>query len=173
MVDTAATEPAAILVVDDTESARELLAERLGELGHLIFLAESGPAALDLIEKQNFDAVILDVMMPGMNGLEVLRRVRETRGITELPIIMATALGDRQDVVTALRAGANDFLTKPLDYHIVVARLETQLRLKRANDQILRLNRQLRQAQEQIARLAESSAEAMRDTRTWGPRLRL
>jgi CheY-like chemotaxis protein len=158
---------AAILVVDDLEVNRELLSERLSERGHLVFQAADGESALELIEQQSFDAVILDVMMPKIDGLTLLRIIREKHSLAELPVLMATARGERSDLIEALRLGANDYLVKPLDYAIVHARLETQLRLKRANEQVLRLNRQLRQAHERITRLVESSAEAFRDIGAW------
>ncbi|MGK2856817.1 MAG: protein kinase domain-containing protein [Thermoanaerobaculia bacterium] len=158
---------AAILVVDDVEANREILSERLSERGHLVFQAADGESALELIEQQTFDAVILDIMMPRIDGLTLLRIIREKRSLAELPVLMATARGDRSDLIEALRLGANDYLVKPLDYAIVHARLETQLRLKRTNEEVLRLNRQLRQAHERITRLVESSAEAFRDIGAW------
>jgi CheY-like chemotaxis protein len=158
---------AAILVVDDMEANRELLSERLSERGHLVFQAADGESALELIEQQSFDAVILDVMMPKIDGLTLLRIIREKHSLAELPVLMATARGERGDLIEALRLGANDYLVKPLDYAIVHARLETQLRLKRASEEVLRLNRQLRQAHERITRLVESSVEAFRDIGAW------
>ncbi|MFA6956024.1 MAG: response regulator [Thermoanaerobaculia bacterium] len=158
---------AAILVVDDLEMNRELLSERLSERGHLVFQAADGDAALELIEQQRFDAVILDVMMPKIDGLTLLRIIREKYSLAELPVLMATARGERSDLIEALRLGANDYLVKPLDYAIVHARLETQLRLKRANEEVLRLTRQLRPAHERITRLVESSVEAFRDIAAW------
>ena len=158
---------AAILVVDDIEANRELLSERLSERGHLVFQAADGESALELIEHQTFDAVILDVMMPKVDGLTVLRIIRETHSLVELPVLMATARGERTDLIEALNLGANDYLIKPLDYAIVHARLETQLRLKLANEEVLRLNRQLRQAHDRITRLVESSVEAFRDIGAW------
>ncbi|MCM2314016.1 MAG: response regulator [Thermoanaerobaculia bacterium] len=158
---------AAILVVDDMEVNRELLSERLSERGHLVFQAADGESALELIEQQTFDAVILDVMMPRIDGLTLLRIIREKHSLAELPVLMATARGERADLIEALRLGANDYLVKPLDYAIVHARLETQLRLKRSNEEVLRLNRQLRQANDRISRLVESSAEAFRDIGAW------
>jgi adenylate cyclase len=78
-------------------------------------------------------------MMPGISGLEVLAEARKTRSMTELPIIMATARGQSEDIVEALRLGANDYVTKPLDFPVVLARLQTQLALKRQQEQIARL----------------------------------
>jgi sigma-B regulation protein RsbU (phosphoserine phosphatase) len=88
--------------------------------------------------------VLLDVMMPGLDGLEVLRRLRARYSRVELPVIMATAKDQSEDVVEALRAGANDYVTKPLDFQIVQARVETHLALKRSSDALDEANRRMR-----------------------------
>lgn len=127
---------AAILVVDDNEMNRDLLSRRLIKQGFVVDVAEDGFQALDWIEKNPCDLVLLDIMMPGMSGMEVLEKVRETRDGTELPIIMATAKDTREDIVGALRLGANDYVTKPIDFPVVLARVNAQLGLKRANDRV-------------------------------------
>jgi DNA-binding response OmpR family regulator len=156
-----------ILVVDDNEMNRDMLARRLQQKGYSVSSAVGGREALALIERDPYDLVLLDVMMPEVSGLDVLAIVRETKSVTDLPIIMATAKDQSHDVVEALRLGANDYVTKPLDFNVVVARVETQLSLKRASDQIRSLNEELRHAQEQIAWLMESSANALNDVRAW------
>ena len=128
-----------VLVVDDNEMNRDMLARRLESRGYVVTVAEDGAAALALLAERAFDTVILDVMMPGISGLEVLRRLRETRSMSDLPVIMATARDRSEDVVQALRLGANDYVTKPLDFQVVLARLSTQLSLKRQQDEIRRL----------------------------------
>src|SRR5918911_1427996 len=125
-----------ILVVDDHATNRQLAIERLGERGFVVAEAADGAEALREIEARRFDLVLLDVMMPGLDGLAVLRRIRELYALAELPVIMATARGDRADVVEALRSGANDYVVKPLDYAVVAARVETQLAIKAANDAV-------------------------------------
>ena len=156
-----------ILIVDDNPMNREILAEQLSVRGHLTQQAENGMEALAALDRDTFEAVILDVMMPGLDGFTVLRRIRERFSLTELPVIMATARDDRADVIEALGAGANDYVTKPLDFAVVYARLETQLALKRASDEVRDLNRQLEAAQQRIARFSESVAEALRDMSNW------
>jgi class 3 adenylate cyclase len=126
----------AILVVDDNEMNRDLLSRRLIRKGFTVDMAEDGFKALEWLENNPCDLVLLDIMMPGMSGIEVLEKVRETRDGTELPIIMATAKDSREDIVGALRSGANDYVTKPLDFPVVLARVNAQLGLKRANDRI-------------------------------------
>ncbi|HEV2721334.1 MAG TPA: response regulator, partial [Thermoanaerobaculia bacterium] len=123
-----------ILVVDDSALNRQIAVERLGERGFVVAEAADGAEALREVEARRYDLVLLDIMMPGLDGLTVLRRIRELYGLAELPVIMATARGERGDVVEALRSGANDYVVKPLDYAIVAARVETQLAIKNAND---------------------------------------
>ena len=92
--------------------------------------AEDGQKALSAIQDEHVDLVLLDIMMPGISGIEVLKKVREKLSDDELPIIMATAKTDSDDVVTALDLGANDYVTKPIDFPIVLARINAQLRNK-------------------------------------------
>ena len=128
-----------VLVVDDNEMNRDMLSRRLQTRGYDVAVAEDGHRALEMLETRAFDTVILDVMMPGISGLEVLRKIRETRSMSDLPVIMATARDQSEDIVEALRLGANDYVTKPLDFQVVLARLSTQLALKRQKDEIKRL----------------------------------
>jgi len=136
-------EPAHLLVVDDNAENREMLSRRLRGHGFTIAAAESGPEALRLLEEIPFDLVLLDVVMPGMSGLDVLRDLRPRHAAADLPVIMATAQDDSNDVVTALRLGANDYVTKPLDFPVVLARVATQLTLSRAKARISTLARDL------------------------------
>ena len=117
-----------VLIVDDLEDNLDLLARRLERKGYAMSSASSGPDALALLDARPFELVILDVMMPGMSGLEVLERIRETRGPQELPVIMATAKGDSSDVVEALDKGANDYVVKPIDLDVLIARMRAALR---------------------------------------------
>ena len=119
-----------LLVVDDDENNRDMLSRRLKRKEYKVLTASDGPEALDLAGRELVDLVILDIMMPGMSGLEVLKVFRQTRTATELPVIMASAKGESQDVVNALELGANDYATKPLDFPVLLARVEAQLRLK-------------------------------------------
>ncbi|MBI4952563.1 MAG: response regulator, partial [Myxococcales bacterium] len=123
-----------VLVVDDEERNRDMLAKRLGRKGYAVTTAASGEAALALMEGQAFDLVVLDVMMPGMDGLEVLDVIRKRHPASALPVLMATARGDSSDIVEALRRGANDYVTKPVDFPVILARLRLQLALKEATD---------------------------------------
>jgi DNA-binding response OmpR family regulator len=136
-------ETAHILVVDDDPQNRDLLARRLERQGFEVTTARDGIDGLRQIEAGDFHLVMLDVMMPGMNGLEVLERVRRNRSMAELPVILATALAETTDAVEGLRRGANDYVTKPFDFPMVVARVRTQLASSGSARKIAALARQL------------------------------
>ena len=119
-----------LLVVDDNAENREILARRLERRGFQVMAAEDGQKALQAIQDEPVDLVLLDIMMPGISGIDVLKKVRETFSDEELPIIMATAKTDSDDVVAALDLGANDYVTKPIDFPVVLARVNAQLRNK-------------------------------------------
>jgi len=128
-----------VLVVDDNEMNRDMLSRRLAGRGYRVTGARDGRESLRLVDEGSFDAVLLDVMMPDLSGIEVLTRIRRTYSQSDLPVIMATARDASEDVVEALRLGANDYVTKPLDFPVVLARLETQLAVKPQKEQIARL----------------------------------
>ena len=128
-----------LLVVDDNEMNRDMLSRRLKSKGYAVEMAEDGQQALDMLGKEPFDLILLDVMMPGISGLDVLRAVRQTKSRADLPIIMATAKDQSDDIVEALKLGANDYVTKPIDFPVCLARVQSQLALKRAQDQVKRL----------------------------------
>jgi adenylate cyclase len=125
-----------VLVVDDNENNRDMLSRRLERSGFTVVTAEDGFKALDWLDANPCDLILLDIMMPGMSGIEVLKKLRETRDPSVLPIFMATANDTRDDIVGALRAGANDYVTKPIDYPVVLARVQTQLGIKRLSDRV-------------------------------------
>jgi len=165
--------PDRILVVDDNEANRGLLARRLRNKGYVVETVESGKRALAMVEQEHFDLLLLDVMMPEISGFDVLKTLRESRSVSDLPIIMATALDASEDIVKALKLGANDYVTKPLDFAVVLARVGTQLALKRTKDQVVELNRSLAEAQRKISKLVDSSAEAMNDVESWSSAMAL
>lgn len=132
-----------LLVVDDNEMNRDMLSRRLERQGYAVAVAADGQQALAMIEARPFDTVLLVIMMPGISGLEVLKILRERYSVADLPVIMATAKDEGRDIVAALNLGANDYVTKPLDFPVVLARVQTQLSLKRAREEIQRLAEQL------------------------------
>lgn len=122
--------PRSILLVDDEPLNRDMLSRRLGKAGYDVATAADGADALAQIRAKRPDLVLLDLLMPGISGLDVLREIRRTIDPTELPIVVATALHETSFLVEAMEAGANDFITKPLDFPVVLARVESQLRSK-------------------------------------------
>jgi DNA-binding response OmpR family regulator len=126
------SEGATILVVDDLPANRDLMARRLERSGFRVLSASSGPEALDLLRQRPVDLVLLDIMMPGMTGIEVLRTLRLSEATRALPVIMVTAKTDSEDVVEALSLGANDYVTKPVDYPVALARIRKELRAREA-----------------------------------------
>jgi diguanylate cyclase (GGDEF)-like protein len=134
---------------------RDALSRRLTRTGYTVLTAESGPDALAVIGAHRVDAVLLDVMMPGMSGLDTLRHLRESRSVSELPVIMVTAKDGSDDVVEALDLGANDYVTKPIDYAVALARIRAQVTARRADPLTGLPNRVL--FMERLARLLERS----------------
>lgn len=129
-----------ILVVDDVEGNRELLCRRLAPFGYDLHQVESGQAALDFIRARKPDLVLLDYMMPVMNDVEVVRVLRQDWQLATLPVIMVTARAESEAVVAALDAGADDYVTKPIDFEVLRARIETQLAKQRSSDQLKQAN---------------------------------
>ena len=121
-----------LLIVDDVESNRDILRRRFQRRGFETVEASDGAMALDLIAHQEFDIVLLDILMPGLDGIEVLKRIRAEHSPDNLPVIMVTAKSSPEDIVQALEFGANDYLTKPVDFSIAFARVQTQLARKQA-----------------------------------------
>ena len=122
--------PFVVLVVDDNEVNRELYSRYLELEGHRVLAASDGTEALELVDKESVDLVLLDVMMPGLDGFEVLETLRRDHSADTLPVIMATAKDQSEDVVRAFDLGANDYVTKPLDLRVVAVRVQAQLRSK-------------------------------------------
>jgi adenylate cyclase len=148
------TDAAKILVVDDTVNNVKLLKDLLTMKGYVVVTASSGPEALEQVEKERPDLVLLDVMMPGMNGYDVCRRIRENPTTGVLPVVMVTALDPGPERIKGLEAGADDFLTKPINQPELLARVRSLLRIKDLWDRITELNRTLEQrVSDQVAQL--------------------
>jgi DNA-binding response OmpR family regulator len=117
-----------ILVVDDEEDILELVQFNLAREGHKVFCADSGEKALDILKSKPVDLMVLDLMLPGMDGFSVAQRVKNDPYIRQVPIIMLTAKGSESDVVTGLELGAEDYVTKPFSPRVLVARIHKALR---------------------------------------------
>jgi diguanylate cyclase (GGDEF)-like protein/PAS domain S-box-containing protein len=121
-----------LLVVDDNEPNRDALSRRLRQRGFDVAVAADGAEALALSAASSFDLVLLDVEMPGLSGFDVLTRLRSTHSQTQLPVIMITVRTQGADIVEAFSRGANDYVTKPIDFPVALARITTHLAHKRA-----------------------------------------
>jgi len=117
-----------LLVVDDNEMNRDMLSRRLRRQGYSVAVAVDGAEALACLAAREYALVLLDIEMPGLSGIEVLKAVRERHSPAALPIIMVSARQEGQSAVEALNLGANDYVTKPIDFAVVLARIEAQLR---------------------------------------------
>ncbi|MEL7059977.1 MAG: protein kinase [Acidobacteriota bacterium] len=120
--------PFSILLVDDSEVNQEIWPAMLEGAGYRALSARSGEPALDVLQREFIDLVLLDIVMPGMSGLEVLETLRSRHSAIEIPVIMATSKSESEDMVRAFELGANDYVTKPLDVQVTLARIQAQLR---------------------------------------------
>src|SRR6202162_1084532 len=126
--------PNRLLIVDDNEMNRDMLARRLARKGYEIAMAESAHGLLQRVKQDGTDLVLFDIEMPEVSGLDALKTLRDAYTAIELPVIMVTAKNQSDDIVRALDLGANDYLTKPIDFPVALARIGTQLSHKRAQE---------------------------------------
>ncbi len=154
-----------ILIVDDDESGREALRRHLKHKGFSTLIAGDASSAMESVSAHHPDLVLLDVMMPEISGMDLLSQLREQYDATQLPVIMTTALNQSQEIVEAMRLGANDYVTKPLDFAVVLARIQTQLKLKQTVAQVLALERDLSQRNYELQRANKDLSEATERTR--------
>ena len=144
--------PPRILIVDDQPMNVDILQTRLAVHGYDILTATDGEAALELARAEQPDLMLLDVMMPKMDGIEVCRRLKGDTSLPFMPIIMVTAKSDSKDIVTGLDAGAEENLTKPVDQAALVARVKSMLRIKELHDTV---QEQATRLETQAVQLAE------------------
>src|SRR5467141_1775994 len=148
--------PSRLLIIDDNEMNRDMLARRLARKGYVIGLAENAQDLLQRVKRDAVDLVLLDIEMPEVSGLDALKTLRELYSPAELPIIMVTAKTQSDDIVKALDLGANDYLTKPIDFPVAVARIGTQLSHKKAQEA-------LKESEERYALAARGSNDGLWD----------
>lgn len=142
-----------ILVVDDNEKNIQVLANSLSGKGYDIEYALSGSDALELVASEDFDLILLDIMMPGMDGFEVCERIKEDSNNNEIPIIFLTAKTDIESIKKAFKYGGLDYVSKPFNSEELLARVETHLELKVSKDKLKEVNKWLEE------KVAEKTAE--------------
>ena len=147
---------APLLVVDDEEANRDLLSRRLNRAGYSVEIAADGEQALQMIADREIELVLLDIMMPGMSGLELLKLLRATYSPTALPVIMVSALNESERVVEALNLGANDYITRPIDFPVATARINSHLARKWTEEA-------LRESEERYALAARGANDGLWD----------
>jgi serine phosphatase RsbU (regulator of sigma subunit) len=135
--------PPLILIVDDNPANVDILQARLAANNYEIITASDGEAGLAMARDHRPDLILLDIMMPKMDGLEVCRHLRADSSLPFMPIIMVTAKADSKDVVAGLEAGGDEYLTKPVDHAALVARVKSMLRIKSLHDTVLEQSAQL------------------------------
>lgn len=145
-----------VLIVDDNEMNRDMLARRLERKGYSVQVAENARCLLERIQKEAADLLLLDVEMPEISGLDALQTLRQFYSASELPIIMVTAKQESEDIVKALDLGANDYLTKPIDFAVALARIRTQM-------SHINVEKALRVSEERYALAAQGANDGLWD----------
>jgi diguanylate cyclase (GGDEF)-like protein/PAS domain S-box-containing protein len=145
-----------LLIVDDNEMNRDMLARRLVRKGYEVVVADGARDLLQRVKQDRVDLVLLDIEMPEISGLEALKSLRQTYSAIELPIIMVTVRDQSEDIVTALDLGANDYVTKPIDFAVTLARISSQLSHKRAQEA-------LKESEERYALAARGANDGLWD----------
>ncbi len=167
--------PARVLIVDDTPANVKLLEDLLGFHGYEIEAAADGPGALAMIRDHMPDLVLLDVLMPGMSGYDVCRAIRMDPALAMLPVVMITALEDREERVKGIEAGADDFLSKPINPPELLARVKSLLRIRRLHETVQRQKEQLaawnRTLEARVAEQVRHVEKLLRLKRFFSPQL--
>jgi adenylate cyclase len=169
------TETASLLVVDDNDLNRDMLKRRLERLGYKVSCAENGEEALKKLQAESFDLLLLDIIMPVMDGFEVLDRLKAEPSLSEIPVIVLSASDQLDHVVTCIKSGAKDYLTKPFNPVLLQARIGSCLERKRLHDQQVSYLRQIQQEKERSDELLHvilprEIASELKDTQVVKPR---
>ncbi len=143
---------ATILIVEDNQESIDLLVYFLQPAGYTILTASDGYQAIEMVENHAPDIILLDIMLPGLDGYEVCERLKKNERTFHIPIIMITALKELKDKIRALEAGADDFISKPFDSVELLARVKSLLRLKFYHDELIRKNKELERQQRLLIR---------------------
>ncbi|HEU4778600.1 MAG TPA: response regulator [Steroidobacteraceae bacterium] len=157
--------PKRILAVDDSITYSHEIASLLRAEDYEVALAPSGEEAIEILGTQNFDCILLDLLMPGMGGKECCQRIKATPALRDIPLIVLTAVEDRQTLIEGLATGADDYISKSSDFDVLQARIQAQIRRKQFEDENRRIREQLLRSELEAAearaarRLAEAKAE--------------
>lgn len=146
-----------MLVVDDIAANRDVLSRRLKSHGYAVAVAESGPEALEMLHAYTFDVVLLDIMMPEMDGFEVLRRLKADDALRHIAVVVVSSVTEVELVERCLEMGADDYLSKPFNSTLLQARIGACLERKRARDRESYLVEQLRENSRRLKRLTAAS----------------
>lgn len=152
-----------ILIVDDVPTNIQLVASILAPFDYELSFANSGQDALNQIEETSFDLILLDIMMPGMDGLEVGRRLKAHENTRDIPIIFLTAKSDEDSIIDGFEVGAADYVTKPFNPAELVARVQTHLKLKHTQDKLRRRNQELAEAIQMKNRLLSIASHDLKN----------
>lgn len=144
-----------ILVIEDNEMNRELLARRLEKEGYRVTRADDGYLGLGMLDVKQFDLVMLDLLMPKIDGFEVLQKMQASPEWKHIPVIVITSLTDPDTAADCIRQGASDFITKPFHSVLMLARVQSTLEKKHLRDREKDLLRQLKEQNEHLEKLAE------------------
>ncbi|RMG67773.1 MAG: response regulator [Nitrospirae bacterium] len=148
-----------ILIVDDEKTNLKLLSAILAPEGYEIYLAENGFEALEIVKKENPDLILLDIMMPEMDGFEVCRRIKADKTTKTIPVVMVTALTDKKDKVKAADAGADEFISKPVDRTELQIRVRSLLRIRQYQEELMESYRELERQNERLRNLEHMKEE--------------
>ena len=167
--DTQTTGANRILVVDDNEMNRELLVRRLERQGHDVMTAEDGAVALEILDSHRIDLVLLDIMMPNVDGYQVLKKMQADEFLSTLPVIMITAIDEVDSAVKCIEMGADDYLTKPFNAVLLTARINASLEKKRLRAQEQKQRKQIEdlnlflsaRVRQQVAEIASAQIGAI------------
>lgn len=151
-----------VLVVDDTPDMVRLMMKAVEDQGHETLVASDGRLALHLVSAEHPDVILLDIMMPGMSGIEVLRHLKQDVRFRMIPVIFVTAMGEERDVIAGLDEGAHDYVTKPFKKEILAARIRSAVRIKESHDRLAHLNQQLQKEMVARERMQRELAQAQK-----------
>jgi DNA-binding response OmpR family regulator len=161
--------PVRVLAVDDSATYRSALVEQLRDEGYQVREAASGEAALEILQSEGADCILLDLVMPGLSGLDTCRRIKAASGLRNIPLLMLTAREERDSLIEGLNAGADDYIVKSAEFHVLKQRLRAQLRRKQFEDENRRIREELLRKETEAVQasafraLAEMRAQLLAD----------